>query len=590
MNEVMSFAEVRPELETEKFKERCTLTKVGDKDAVATYKLSITGEAYFVPTPVVVKWKLPAVNVRGVWRNSVDLEKRIQPDWELDNQESRISIDSPVISLFGYNDQNIITFACSNAVNRVELAAKYREEDNHFYCQVIFFTECKYQIREFETYIRLDFRNLHFSESLNSTAQWWQEFDMSPLPVPDIARKPLYSTWYQFHQALDVDLLKSECTLAKALGFDAIIIDDGWQTNDSNRGYDYTGDWEPERITNMAHFVKELQDIGMKVGLWFSVPFCGIKSKAYKRFKGKFLTENHRWAPVFDPRFPEVREYLVGIYTHAVQCWGLDGLKLDFIDDFRSYEDTNFGDDSGRDGESINDAVNLLLSEITSAVGKINPGIFIEFRQKYTGPAIRKYGNMLRAFDCPGDATMNRIRIADLRLLSGETAVHSDMVTWHFAEPPELAAIHVINTLFAVPQLSILLTQAPADHLEMVKFYMDYWLKKRKTLLDGHFRPHRPLANYPVLEARDDHHHIFGVFDEYHLEIDAQAMHIDILNGKMSEMITLFAKRNCGEYHFAVYNCRGEKTASDFIKLEPGFHWWKVPGGGMITFDSVKTK
>ena len=48
---------------------------------------------------------------------------------------------------------------------------------------------------------------------------------------------------------------------------------------------------------------------------------------------------------------------------------------------------------------------------------------------------------------------MNRIRIADIRMLAGNTAVHSDMITWHHDETLEIAALQLVNTLFGVPQI-----------------------------------------------------------------------------------------------------------------------------------------
>ncbi len=71
----------------------------------------------------------------------------------------------------------------------------------------------------------------------------------------------------------------------------------------------------------------------------------------------------------------------------------------------------------------------------------INPDIFIEFRQKYTGAAMRKYGNMFRTFDCPRDFAMNRIQIADIRMLAGNAAIHSGMITWHNDESAEVDAL-----------------------------------------------------------------------------------------------------------------------------------------------------
>ncbi|MEL7220878.1 MAG: hypothetical protein AAGJ93_06130 [Bacteroidota bacterium] len=41
------------------------------------------------------------------------------------------------------------------------------------------------------------------------------------------------------------------------MGYKLIILDDGWQTLDNNRGYDYTRDWQPDRFEDMPGFVKK---------------------------------------------------------------------------------------------------------------------------------------------------------------------------------------------------------------------------------------------------------------------------------------------------------------------------------------------
>jgi len=160
---------------------------------------------------------------------------------------------------------------------------------------------------------------------------------------------------------------------------------------DNNRGYDYTGDWEPERLTDIVYFVRKVHKLDMKFMMWYSVPFCGKKSKAYQRFKGKFLTENHHWAPVFDPRYPEVREYLIGKYVFALKDWNLDGFKLDFIDDFMAYPETILTLDDRRDYASVNEGVDRLMTDVMNALKAIKPDILIEFRQKYVGPAMSKW-------------------------------------------------------------------------------------------------------------------------------------------------------------------------------------------------------
>ncbi len=565
-----------------------SLTPILEQEELSIFDFEVNCESPLYPKPITLRFQLPGTNVKGVWKPTTDFAKRIQADWELEHMETRISIDAPVICLFGNSDENILTFSCSNAINTLEMNARLREEDNQFYCHITFFAEPEHEITNFKAQLRIDSRKLHFSNCLKDTASWWEnDVNLKPAKVPEIAKKALYSTWYQFHQNLDLKLLKEECSIAYGMGYEMVIVDDGWQTNDSNRGYDYTGDWQPERYPDMADFVSQLHTTGMKVALWYSVPFCGKHSKAYQHFKGKFLTENHRWAPVFDPRYPEVREHLIGIYTKALEEWKLDGFKLDFIDDFHLYEDTPLGKKDGRDYASINEAVDRLLTDVKEGLTKIKPDIFIEFRQKYTGPAMRKFGNVFRAFDCPGDAVMNRIRIADIRMLSGNTVVHADMITWHTNEAVEVAALQLINILFGVPQLSIFLTQAPPTHLEMVAFYTRYWNQNADVLLQGDFLPSKPLANYPTQRVSKNDTTIVGVYEEMVVTLNKADTNIHLHNGQLVERLVIRNSKDLGSYSCTIFDCRGQVVFEGQLDFSHGLLELAIPSCGILIAQKV---
>ncbi len=565
-----------------------SLTEIAAENGVALYDFEIQTKKALFPAPITLKWKIPGINVKGVWKPTTDFSKRIQADWELEHMESRISIDAPVILLFGNEDDNVMNFSCSNAINTLEMNARLREEDNHFYCHLTFFSEQEREIEHFKAQVRIDFRGIHFSDSLRDVSKWWESFEeLKPTPVPEIAKKPIYSTWYQFHQNLKEESLVAECEIAKGLGYEAIIIDDGWQTNDSNRGYDFTGDWQPERFPDMAGMIKNIQATGMKAAIWYSVPFCGKESKAYQHFEGKFLTEEHRWAPVFDPRYPEVRAHLIGLYINALKDWNLDGFKLDFIDDFHIYESTPLGAENGRDYGSINEAVDRLLTDVITELRAIKSDVFIEFRQKYTGPAMRKYGNMFRAFDCPGDAVMNRIRIADIRMLCGDTAVHADMITWHKDETVEIAALQLINILFGVPQLSIMLQDAPASHIEMIKFYTQYWNENADVLMNGYFVPSKPLANYPTQRVSKEGHMIIGVYEELVTTLDSADSQIHFHNGQLTDQIVIRNTKDLGTYKCQVYDCRGNVVTNSKLQFNKGLMEIAIPPCGILTAEKV---
>lgn len=565
-----------------------SLSESYSENDISIYDFAITTNESLFPAPITLKWRIPAVNVKGIWKPTTDFAKRIQADWELDHMESRISIDAPVISLFGNDDSNVITFSCSNPINTIAMNASLREEDNHFYCHVTFFSEHERAVQKFKAQLRLDLRPIHFSDCLRDVSTWWETFnELQPIKVPEIAKKPIYSTWYQFHQNLEEKAIVEECRIAHDLGCKAIIIDDGWQTNDTDRGYDYTGDWQPDRFPEMAGLINKIHATGMKVAIWYSVPFCGRKSKAYQKFRGKFLTEDHRWAPVFDPRYPEVRDHLIRIYTNALKDWNLDGFKLDFIDDFHLYDDTPLGAEEGRDYGSINEAVDRLLSDVIKNLKAIKSDIFIEFRQKYTGPAMRKYGNMFRAFDCPGDAVMNRVRIADIRMISGNTAVHADMITWHNDEAVEVAALQYINILFGVPQLSVMLREIPANHKRMIAFYTKYWNENSDIIMNGCFVPFKPLANYPTQRVSKDEKTIIGVYEELVIELDSADKTIHIHNGQIAEQLVVRNTMDLGTYRCKVFDCLGTLVSDTHIDFNIGLLEISVPPCGILIAEKL---
>ena len=94
------------------------------------------------------------------------------------------------------------------------------------------------------------------------------------------------------------------------------------------------------------------------------------------------------------------------------------------------------------------------------------------------------------------------VRIVDVRLLAGNTAVHSDMLMWSNHEPVASAALQLLNILFSVPQISVRIDTIPADHRQMLAFWLGFWREHREVLLDGDFQPLHPEQFYPFVLAR----------------------------------------------------------------------------------------
>ena len=447
-------------------------------------------------------------------------------------------------------------------------------------CDVTFFTVKVAPLCEYSAILRIDTRDIPYYDAIYDAVEWWEnKCGYTPAYVPEHAKLPMNSLWYSYHQDLHADKIVAECELSKTLGMDTVIVDDGWQTHDLGRGYVTCGDWEmtETKFPDMKDFVDRVHAIGMKVMLWYSVPFIGIEAKNYERFSSMLIEEAtaDKKVCVFDPRYKEVRDYLINIYANAVREWGLDGVKLDFIDSFvlkgRALED-----DDRRDIQSLEDAIDRLMIDVHDALVAINPEIMIEFRQSYVGPAIRKYGNMLRVGDCPNDSLRNRHNIIDLRFTSGKSAVHSDMVMWHKEDTVESAALQLVSIIYGVPQISVRIAKLPEDHKKMLAHYLSFWREHRDVLLDGKLRAENPESSYSIACAEKDGRAIYTSYTDTLIECGTYS---EIIAVNSSRAKSLLIKDAVGK-SYRVLNCMGEELETGTVG--GAIEQIAVPLAGMI--------
>jgi alpha-galactosidase len=534
------------------------------------------------PPALKIRWDFPSVNLAGVW---VSDNTKPSHDHQGIRIDSRAVLRAPVLTYLSPDDLNRMTIAASDTLRPITIRGGVKEEDIRIHGFFDLFTGNEPPLGEYRITLRFDARPLPFHQVLQQTARWWAaQVGYQPAPVPEAALVPLYSTWYAYHQNLDPDKIVEECRIGGELGLGGVIVDDGWQTLDGNRGYAFTGDWKPERIPDFKGFVDRVHALGQKFIMWYSVPMAGEKSEAAKRFKGKTLGFSQGLgAHILDPRYPEVREYLIGLYEAAVRDWGVDGLKLDFIELFSPKPDTVLTAEDGRDFASVDEAVDRLFTDIMTRLRAIKPDIAIEFRQPYNGPLMRKYGNMLRGVDCPNAGPVNRKEIVDLRLLADHTAVHSDMFIWHPDEPLESAALQILNVIFSVPQVSVKLAEVSADHREMIGFWMRYWLANRKVLLDGEFIPVSPAQNYPMISGRTADKHISAIYQDIVVAPATEAPgEIDIINAKPGGNVVLRLDKAFGAAAITARDCRGRSVREETRELAAGAHVFDVPASGLL--------
>ena len=527
--------------------------------------------------------RYPVKGIYSRWSPECDKSGGITRNWYKPSYYSLASW-CPVNTYIGKNNENILTVAFSDVVNNTAFEYGVIEETAYIDFIIKLFPNEDRMVKDYSETIYVITENIPYYVAINKITKLWEK-TYAPMEVPPAAKLPMYSTWYSFHQHLYTDSLVEECKSAKKLGCDAVIVDDGWQTSDNSRGYAYCGDWEAYngKFQSMKDFVQQIHDIDMKVLLWYSVPFVGKHSKTYKQFEGMYLDNDGEWS-VFDPRFPQVRSHIIDTYKKALKEWNLDGFKLDFIDCFArdAFITREYPYDSRRDYENIPQAVLRLMTDIMKELKEIKSDIMIEFRQKYIGTVMRTFGNILRSTDCPADALTNKIHTVDLRLTSGKTAVHSDMIMFDKNETPEHAALQFIDTLFSVPQVSVKDDEFTDDMRKMIAFYLDFWRKNSDVLLDGEFIPLFPEAGFPYVAAKKDRKYVGVVYQPLYTTLDKDLDNVSIINGTGKTGIVLDAN---GEHDYIIKDCFGNIVESGKAKAE--ITMYNVPPAGIFVLERV---
>ena len=182
---------------------------------------------------------------------------------------------------------------------------------------------------------------------------------------------------------------------------------------------------------------------------------------------------------------------------------------------------------------------------------------------------------MLRVTDCPNDALRNRTDIINLRLTSGDTAVHSDMLMWNKDDAVEHAALQIASSIFSVPQISVMLDEISEEHRKMLKFYLAFWHEYRDALMQGYFVPKNPESNYSQASSAYHGRKVYTVFTD--TVVDDLSSENAIINASANGSIIV--KNAMGKRYHTV-DCMGYKQSSGII--ENGVFEIAVPLAGIV--------
>ncbi|MCX5205118.1 alpha-galactosidase [Streptomyces sp. NBC_00237] len=563
-------------------REQLETTVTPDGEGAVLIEVTVAAEAPTAPATsltVHAEWRVPCVGATAYWTPDTSAPCWLPPSWTLPRTVS-LALGAPVASLVGAGDRALCTAALGETSAPVRVGGGVVEESGEF----AFTAEQQLDSYGRPLRLRIDLTGRHFAATVQDVAAWWGEGLRHPGVAP-AARLPAYSTWYSLHQHVDAAAVERQAALAADLGCASIIVDDGWQTADRTRGYGHCGDWDanPEAFPDPAAHVAEVHRLGLAELLWYAVPYIGRHDDAWDRFKGMLLREEPEVdAAVLDPRHPAVRGHLIEKISKAVEQWGVDGLKLDFIDRFAVKDPPPAP--TGADHTAVHEGVRQLLADLDARLRRTCPDVIVELRQPYVSPGLWPYAAMIRATDCPLSPAENRQRTVDCRLTSGPLAVHADMIMWHPAETPENVAVHLINALFSVPQISIDLAAQSPDQLAVVRFWTRVFRTHVDVLQLGSLEPSRPELGYPQVRAHDARATVVARYAPLPVALPERPGPRTVLVANADpDPVVLLTATGPERVLALVRDCRGDILSETVLDLLAGPNPVTVPTGGLLT-------
>lgn len=167
-------------------------------------------------------------------------------------------------------------------------------------------------------------------------------FKLYPLKAPERGIKRLagYTSWYNYYQNVTEQIVLRDLEgLASAAGSAANIfqIDDGYESK--------VGDWlsvDPVKFpSGMKKMADAIHEKGYLAGIWVAPFAAEFKSAVVKEHpewllrdeKGKPVLGGFAWNGfyVLDHEKEEVRAYIKKVFDTAIDEWGYDMFKLDFL-------------------------------------------------------------------------------------------------------------------------------------------------------------------------------------------------------------------------------------------------------------------
>ncbi len=520
---------------------------------------------------VTIEWAVPIVDMHGLYFGG-------NPKWELTylpfwKTEKTVAAHTgvPYLSLIHRDGSNRLAVGAFDQLTETTLTAELSEMTRCYHFRL---TKPSHAATNGQTLMA----DGHWEETLyvsRAAAPWpdvLQDYvatldaHTQPrlMPVPESAYAPVFCSWTAVHHDVSDEWVLRNATLAADLGFGTWITDDGWfSAGGKFADYSLAGDWQPYagKFPDLRAHVASVQALGLRYILWVAPFMVGYDSDAATRH-ADLLTDGREPIRFFNlsPWHDETEAIVSALLDRLVRDYGLDGLKIDFIDSVPPHSRRIPGARPEPLGRRIFDILDSAIHDLLAD----KPDLLIEFRNTYSNLASRSYANIYRCSDVPINPTLNRWQATMLRLLTPDRAVHLDPALWHPADSDENVAVHLINLLVGVPMVSIELEQYPQEHLDLIRRWIGFYNAHRATFNHGRFQPLLGVGSIPQIRFDSVDETIIALYENMSIELSETAPDVWLLNASTRPLVRL-EDELAGQRRVRTYDKFGAITGDSLV-------------------------
>lgn len=369
-----------------------------------------------------------------------------------------------------------------------------------------------YTTGEIDETLYLDIEDIPWYKAVSEFTEWYDRvWDLS-YDTPDVCYEPVWNTWYPSLGKLSEEFIERNVAACKDLGFKSFIIDDGWT---KVRG----GDWVPNTdiFSDFKATIRKIKSNGLNAILYYRPFHLSKESESFRVWERYRTVVNGQATDNLCPRCSEVQKRAGQIAGDLMRTYGLDGLKIDFLDASpASAPLVNCEADHDHNHDFVSTGVQEAMRLMAEEVRKVKHDAIIEYRINYSNIATRRFANCHRGQDTPSDPDLGRRHLTIIRSWCKGVATHSDPSFWSPTMSDENVARYMATImLYAVPTMSINFSDLPKSHLNLIRNWLKFYHEHKHILRAAQLEPISDDPHYSAARITSAEQTIVPVFLKY---------------------------------------------------------------------------